>query len=98
MPVKRKLETFDPNKSDSNDDDYESGPDRARLTSRKSVGRSKCKGGASANKKKRTKYRGSDVDDDEDDISDDSLLDQSFDEEEEEPERTETGRPLRGAV
>ncbi|KFY56008.1 hypothetical protein V497_06560 [Pseudogymnoascus sp. VKM F-4516 (FW-969)] len=96
MPVKRKLEHFDPNKSDSNDDDYESGPDRR--TSRKSVGRSKSKGGASAKKKKRAKYRGSDVDDDDDDLTDDSLLDQSFDEEEEEPERTETGRPLRGAV
>ncbi|ELR04240.1 hypothetical protein VC83_00293 [Pseudogymnoascus destructans] len=96
MPVKRKLEHFDPNKSDSNDDDYESGPERR--TSRKSVGRSKSKGGASAKKKKRAKYRGSDVDDDDDDLTDDSLLDQSFDEEAEEPERTETGRPLRGAV
>ncbi|OBT52553.1 hypothetical protein VE04_08679, partial [Pseudogymnoascus sp. 24MN13] len=95
MPVKRKLEHFDPNKSDSNDDDYESGPERR--TSRKSVGRSKSKGGASAKKKKRAKYRGSDVDDDDDDLTDDSLLDQSFDEEEEEPERTETGRSSRGS-
>jgi len=99
MPVKRKLETFDPNKSDSNDDDYESAPDRSRRTGRKSVGKSKSRSkGAPKSKKKRTRYRGSDISGD--DLSDDSLLEDSFhdDDDEEEPERDpKTGRPVRGA-
>lgn len=99
MSSKRKLEHFDPNKSDSNDDDYESAaPGRSR--SRKSVGkpRSKPKRGAKL-KNKRPRYNGSDVEDD-DDISDESMLEASFhdDDDEEEPEKTETGRPLRGVV
>jgi SpoVK/Ycf46/Vps4 family AAA+-type ATPase len=91
---RKRPEFFDPNKSDSDDVDYVSGQDRPRKASRKS--RTKSKGASS--KKKRTKYRGSDVDDD--DLSD-SLLDDSFSEPEEEEDMDVdpvTGRVKRKAA
>jgi SpoVK/Ycf46/Vps4 family AAA+-type ATPase len=95
MPSKRKLEAFDPNKSDSNDTDFDPTEDRPRKSAKKSQSK-KSSGGA----RKRRKYRGSDVDDD--DI-DDSLLEDSYSEpEEEEDEDIEmnekTGRAVRKAA
>jgi ATPase family AAA domain-containing protein 2 len=96
MPAgKRKIEFFDPNKSDSDDVDYVSGQDRPRKSSKRSRTQSKRSSGT---KRRRTKYRGSDVSDDE--VSD-SLLEDTFSEEEEEEEEAEmdptTGRRKRQA-
>jgi ATPase family AAA domain-containing protein 2 len=91
---KRKLEFFDPNKSDSDDVDYVSGQDKPRRSAKKSRTHSKK---SSSSKRRRTKYRGSDVTDDE--VSD-SLLEDSFSDgdDEEEPEMDPvTGRPKRQA-
>jgi SpoVK/Ycf46/Vps4 family AAA+-type ATPase len=92
---KRKLDTFDPNKSDSDDVDYVSGQDRPRKSAKKSRTHSKK---SSSNKRRRTKYGGSDVSDDE--VSD-SELEDSFSDEEQEEEEVEmdptTGRRKRQA-
>ncbi len=97
MPLKRKLENFDPNKSDSNDDDYDATEERPKR-SRKSIKSKNHKSKSESKSKKRSKYHGSDVEDDDDDITEDSLLEDMGDsEEDEEPEKTETGRPLRKA-
>jgi len=77
---KRKLDFFDPNKSDSDDVDYVSGQDRPRRSAKKSRTQSKRNSGT---KRRRTKYGSSDVSDDE--VSD-SLLEDSYSEEEEEEE------------
>jgi SpoVK/Ycf46/Vps4 family AAA+-type ATPase len=95
MPgAKRKLDNFDPNKSDSNDTDF----DPSEAGPRKSVKKSRSQGKrVSGSARKRNKYRGSDVSDDD---VDDSLLEDSFsDEEEEEFEMNEkTGRAVRKAA
>jgi SpoVK/Ycf46/Vps4 family AAA+-type ATPase len=95
MAPKRKLLEFDPNKSDSDDVDFElEAPSR---TSRKSVGRSKSKTKSKKRKQKKRRINGSDISDD--DVSD-SLMEDSFEESEveEEPEvDSETGRPKRRA-
>lgn len=71
MPGKRKLD-FDPNKSDSDDENFAPGQERSpRKPSRRSAARSGGRSGG--HKKKRTKYRGSDVDDDDLDIDDEDL-------------------------
>ncbi|TAQ86087.1 hypothetical protein B7494_g5582 [Chlorociboria aeruginascens] len=91
---KRKFDNFDPNKSDSDDVDFEPGEDRPRKSAKKSS-RKKSTGGA----RKRTKYRGSDVSDDDD--VEDSLLEQSFSDEEEEEDiemNAITGRAVRKAA
>ncbi|KAG4420790.1 hypothetical protein IFR04_006070 [Cadophora malorum] len=100
MPAKRKLDTFDPNKSDSNDTDFD--PSQARASpkkSRKSSSKRHSGGGRPQKKRsKSSKYRGSDVSDDD---VEDSLLEESFSdpEDEEEVEMNEkTGRPVRKAI
>ncbi|TVY55974.1 Tat-binding-like protein [Lachnellula cervina] len=94
MPVKRKLDNFDPNKSDSNDTDFDPTSSAPRKPSRKS--RTKRTSGAP---RKKTKYRGSDISDD--DVND-SLDDLSISEPEEESEDIEmnqnTGRAVRKAA
>jgi SpoVK/Ycf46/Vps4 family AAA+-type ATPase len=95
MPGKRKLENFDPNKSDSNDTDFD--PTEARP--RKSAKKSRTKR-TSGGPRKRAKYRGSDVSDDD---VEDSLLEESFsdpeDDEDEDVEMNEkTGRAVRKAA
>ena len=95
MPSKRKLEAFDPNKSDSNDTDFDPTEARPRKSAKKS--RSKRPSGGA---RKRAKYRGSDVTDDD---VEDSLAEESFSEsEEEEDEDVEmnekTGRAVRKAA
>jgi len=69
MPSKRKrdLLDFDPNKSDSNDDDFEPGEDRPRVAKKKSRS---SRGNSAPTRKKRARYAGSDIVDDEDDASD----------------------------
>lgn len=100
MPTKRKLEHFDPNKSDSNDTDFD--PTEVRTSpkkSRKSSSKRHSGGGAARKKSKRPKYRGSDVTDDD---VEDSLLEESFSEADEEDEEVEmnekTGRAVRKAT
>lgn len=95
MPAKRKLENFDPNKSDSNDTDFDPSEAAPRKSSKKSRKQSKRNSGGV---RKRTKYKGSDVTDDD---LDDSLEEDSFDEpsSEEEVEMNEkTGRAVRKAA
>ncbi|KAI1005799.1 Tat-binding 7 [Podosphaera aphanis] len=94
MPTKRKIELFDPNKSDSNDTDFEPNQPatkRSRKQPRKVSGSSK-------RQRKRGKYQESDVSNDDDE---DSLLEESFSEssESEEPELNPvTGRAMRTAA
>ncbi|RFU26214.1 hypothetical protein B7463_g10112, partial [Scytalidium lignicola] len=92
---KRKLELFDPNKSDSNDEDFAPGEDRPRKSPKKSRSQTKR---SSKSSKKRTKYRGSDVSGDDES---DSLLEESFSEESEEEDvimNEKTGRAVRKAA
>jgi SpoVK/Ycf46/Vps4 family AAA+-type ATPase len=95
MPAKRKLDNFDPNKSDSNDTDFD--PTESRPTVKKS--RKSSKRSSGGRKVKRLRYRGSDVDDD----VEDSLLEESFSDDpasdSEEVEMNEkTGRAIRKAA
>src|SRR4051812_42681743 len=102
MPSKRKrdiLEGFDPNKSDSEDENFD--PTEDRPTSRRSAKKSRPSRPKGI-KKRSNKYRGSDIDDDEE-VSDSE--NESFgDEEEEEEEEDEdlpvgaTGRKMRRAA
>lgn len=93
MPTKRKLEHFDPNKSDSNDTDFE--PDEP--SSKRSRKQSKKRAGNLKKRIKRAKYRGSDISEEED-----SLLEESFTESSSSSEETElnpvTGRRVRKAA
>jgi hypothetical protein len=95
MPLKRRVDNFDPNKSDSDDDDFSPTEVNPRKSAKKPRSKPQKKGG----QKKRPKYKGSDVSDDEDE---DSLLEDSFSEEEEEEEDFEmnekTGRAVRKAA
>ncbi|KAE8448152.1 hypothetical protein EG329_009756 [Mollisiaceae sp. DMI_Dod_QoI] len=97
MPAKRKIDTFDPNKSDSADTDFD--PSEARGSAKKSRKSTKRASAGPKKRAKRSKYRGSDVSDD--GVSD-SLLEDSFEdpsEEEEEVEMNEkTGRAVRKAT
>jgi SpoVK/Ycf46/Vps4 family AAA+-type ATPase len=95
MPAKRKIDTFDPNKSDSNDTDFD--PTEARASAKKTR-KSSSKRSSGGRKIKRARYRGSDVEDD----VEDSLLEESFSDEPEEDEEVEmnekTGRAIRKAA
>ncbi|XMA08176.1 hypothetical protein WAI453_000967 [Rhynchosporium graminicola] len=100
MPAKRKLDNFDPNKSDSDDTDFD--PSQTRPSpkkSRKSSSNRHAGGGRPQKKRsKSSRYRGSDLSDDD---VDDSLAEESFSdpEDDEEVEMNEaTGRPLRKAL
>ncbi|KAK4040910.1 hypothetical protein C8A01DRAFT_15266 [Parachaetomium inaequale] len=101
MPSKRKrdiLDGFDPNKSDSNDENFDPSEERPAVRSAKKSRSSRPKGP----QKKSNKYRGSDIDDDDDEVSD-SGNDESFGEDEEEEEDEDlplgaTGRRMRKAA
>jgi hypothetical protein len=96
-PSKRKyLEGFDPNKSDSEDENYASDNDKPQRSSKKP--RSKFKK-SSGTKRRRTKYGGSDISDDEvDDSESEEVFSAADDNDEEEPELDEeSGRPKRKA-
>ena len=101
MPLKRNFERFDPNKSDSQDDDYDASESKPRRPAgRKSPKKAKQKS-SRGHKRKKARYGGSDIEDDDNDMSDDSLADELQESESESEdqvtERTATGRPLRGA-
>lgn len=74
MPSKRKrdiLEGFDPNKSDSEDENFDPTEDRPRKPAAKksrTAGRTKRAGGSQRGKRV-NKYRGSDIEDDEEEVS-----------------------------
>lgn len=93
---KRKLEDFDPTKSDSDDENYDESP--TKRTSRKSTKSKKKSSRPKKTKRSRTKYSGSDIEEDSEDFSESSLGDNFDQSEEEEVERTQTGRPLRRTV
>ncbi|KAG8627598.1 hypothetical protein KVT40_005081 [Elsinoe batatas] len=96
--TKRKLDDFDPNKSDSDDGDYDNSAPRPTKQRSKAKSRASAAGRKPA-KRRRERYGGSD-----DDIEDDDLSisedEQSFSEEEEEDDdlRTNTGRKKRKAA
>ena len=95
MPAKRKLDTFDPNKSDSADTDFDPTEAPPRKSARKS--RSHGKRSSGAHQRKKTRYRGSDVEEEDDD----SLLEESFSEPQEEEDfemNPSTGRAVRKAA
>ncbi|KAK3380216.1 hypothetical protein B0T24DRAFT_186447 [Lasiosphaeria ovina] len=104
MPAKRKrdiLDGFDPNKSDSEDENFDPSEDRPRRSAKKSrAPRPKTPGAAS--RSKRVKYRGSDIEDDE--LSESELEDSFGENEEEEDDEDEdlplnaTGRRMRHAA
>ncbi|KAJ5054554.1 uncharacterized protein L3040_000825 [Drepanopeziza brunnea f. sp. 'multigermtubi'] len=102
MPAKRKHEQFDPNKSDSNDTDFDPGEARSSpKKSRKTSSKRHAGGGVSKKKNtKRSKYKGSDVTDD--DVEDSLLEEDSFSEDDEDEEEVEmnekTGRAVRKAT
>ena len=93
MPAKRKIEDFDPNKSDSADSTY------GASTSRNPRSRpSKSQHGKPIRKKQRRNYGGSDdISDGEDEISDDSFQEEPRVEEEATDYDDVTGRPKRKA-
>lgn len=106
MPAKRKrdvLEGFDPNKSDSDDENFSphDAPPRSSKKSRSTKGR-RTSGGRSSRPKRGNKYRGSDIEDDDDEVAE-SDLEGSFAEdgdEDDDDDRpiTATGRRMRKAA
>ncbi|XP_044724257.1 ATPase family associated with various cellular activities (AAA) domain-containing protein [Hirsutella rhossiliensis] len=80
---KRALEEFDPNKSDSGDENFDPSRDRPQKSSKKARPSRSSRSG----RKKGTRYRGSDIDDDEDqelsDSQDDSFGDDDESQEDE---------------
>ncbi|QSZ35162.1 hypothetical protein DSL72_008029 [Monilinia vaccinii-corymbosi] len=95
MPAKnRRFDSFDPNKSDSNDDDFSP----TEVTSRKSPKKSRPPSHKKGASRRQNKYKSSDNSEDEDDES----VEESFSEPEEEEEHFEmnekTGRAVRKAT
>ncbi|KAJ6780509.1 hypothetical protein PWT90_07333 [Aphanocladium album] len=81
---KRVLEDFDPNKSDSDDENFDPTEVRPSRSSKKA----RSVGGSRSGRKKGHRYRGSDIDDDDDELSDsqeDSFLDDDEEEDEDAP-------------
>ncbi|KAK1969520.1 ATPase [Colletotrichum sublineola] len=88
MPTKRKrdIEDFDPNKSDSDDENFEPGADAPPARTKKRSRGPKSQRNAGG-RRRNNRYRGSDIeDDDEDDISDSQDEGSFVSEEEEEDE------------
>lgn len=79
---KRVLEDFDPNKSDSGDENFDPSEQRPSRSSKKAR---QSRGGTSGRRRK-NRYRGSDIDDDEElsDSQEDSFLEDESEEEEDE--------------
>ncbi|OAA73916.1 AAA family ATPase [Cordyceps fumosorosea ARSEF 2679] len=80
---KRVLEDFDPNKSDSEDENFDPTEQRAHKSSKKARST-----GSRSGKKRSRRYGGSDIDDDEDELSDSqegSFIDDDEDEDENAP-------------
>lgn len=92
---KRVLEDFDPNKSDSDDENFD--PTEAR-PSRSSKKVRSGGGGGRSGRKRSHRYRGSDIDEDGDELSDsqeDSFLDDDEEEEDEDAPINAAGRRTR---
>ncbi|KAI0603088.1 hypothetical protein F4775DRAFT_587617 [Biscogniauxia sp. FL1348] len=100
MPPKRKRDIldFDPNKSDSEDENFEPEVDRSSRSRKRSR---PGKGGKGLPSRRRVRYHGSDIEDD-DDVSEDEQEDIFHDDEEEEEEEApinqNTGRRVRKAA
>ncbi|CAK7568175.1 MAG: TAT-binding protein-like protein 7, AAA ATPase [Sporothrix epigloea] len=99
MPSKRKRDIldFDPNKSDSEDENFVPGDnnERPRRIKKKHKGQ---KGQRTPNRRRQNRYRGSDIDEEDDEISDDSLgepFQSSGSDDSDEPVTTATGRRAR---
>ncbi|CAK7263637.1 TAT-binding protein-like protein 7, AAA ATPase [Sporothrix epigloea] len=102
MPSKRKRDIldFDPNKSDSEDENFVPGDndERPSRTKKKHKGQ---KGQRAPNRRRQNRYRGSDIDEEDEEISDDSLGEPfqfSETEDSDEPVTTATGRRARKAA
>ncbi|KJR87155.1 AAA family ATPase [Sporothrix schenckii 1099-18] len=105
MPSKRKRDIldFDPNKSDSEDENFVPGDDgeRPRRTKKKQKAQ---KGQRTPNRRRQNRYRGSDIDEDDEEVSDDSLGESyasdsdSGSDDDDEPVTTATGRRARKAA
>lgn len=99
MSTKRKkdiLAGFDPNKSDSEDENFDPTEDRPRRSKKARTTRHKSGG-----TRRRAKYRGSDIDDDEDEVLSDSLDEGSFiedDEDDDDAPVNASGRTSRKAA
>jgi ATPase family AAA domain-containing protein 2 len=98
MPVKRKrdLFDFDPNKSDSEDENFDPTDDRPARTAKKS----RSSGGRSgSSRKQKTRYAGSDIESDDDDLEE-SEQEASFDEsdDDEDVPTNSAGRRMRKAA
>jgi SpoVK/Ycf46/Vps4 family AAA+-type ATPase len=95
MPSKRKAENFDPNKSDSNDTDFDPSETRAPpKKSRRSAGHKK----SSSRPAKRRRYKGSDVSEDDLDDDDDLSVSEQSEEDEDFEMNEKTGRRMRKAA
>lgn len=94
---KRVLEDFDPNKSDSGDENFDPTEQRPRRTSKKPRPSSSGRSG----RRRTNRYRGSDIEDDGDELSDsqeDSFLDEESEEEDENAPINAAGRRARKAA
>lgn len=80
---KRALEEFDPNKSDSGDENFDPSRDRPRRSSKKARPSRSSRSG----RKRGTRYQGSDIDDDDQELSDSQ--DDSFGDDDEESQEDE---------
>ncbi len=104
MPAKRKrdiLDGFDPNKSDSEDENFEPGEDRPRRSKKKSRS---SRGKSAPARRRRGHYGGSDIEDDEElsDSAQEGSLEEGNDGEEDEDEEglptNSAGRRMRKAA
>ncbi|GJC95141.1 ATPase [Colletotrichum higginsianum] len=96
MPSKRKreIEDFDPNKSDSDDENFEPGADAPAVRSKKRSRGPKIQRSAGG-RRRANRYNGSDIEDDDDEDVSDSQDEGSFVSEEEEDE--EVNAPVNAA-
>lgn len=104
MPAKRKRDVFDgfdPNKSDSEDENFSpahDAPPRSSKKSRSTKGR-RTSGGRSSRPKRGNKYRGSDIEDDDDEVAESDLegsfADDGDEDDDDDRPITATGRRMR---
>lgn len=99
MSSKRKkdiLAGFDPNKSDSEDENFDPTEDRPRRSKKARTTRNNKSSGA----RRRARYRGSDIDDDDDEVLSDSVDEGSFieDDDDEDAPVNASGRTARKAA
>ncbi len=94
---KRVLEDFDPNKSDSDDENFDPTEERPRRSSKKA----RPAGGSRSGQRRHHRYRGSDIEDDGDELSDSqegSFLDYDDEEEDDDAPINAAGRKTRKAA